>query len=42
VADFLAAWFQAIAAGEFSEVTKDLERLLGRSPQTAREFYRIS
>jgi NAD(P)H dehydrogenase (quinone) len=42
VANFLAAWFQAIAAGEFSEVTTDLERLLGRPPQTARDFYRVS
>jgi len=40
VANFFAAWFQAIAAGEFSEVTGDLERLLGRPPQTARDFYR--
>jgi hypothetical protein len=38
----VAAWFQAIAAGEFSKVTKDLERLLGRPPQTARDFYRVS
>ncbi|WP_322010699.1 SDR family oxidoreductase [Paraburkholderia sp. J12] len=40
VAHFFAAWFKAIAAGEFSEVTRDLERLIGRPPQTARDFYR--
>ena len=40
VANFFAAWFQAIAAGEFSEVTGDLEHLLGRPPQSARDFYR--
>jgi NAD(P)H dehydrogenase (quinone) len=39
VAAFFAAWFQAIAAGEFSEVTGDLERLIGRIPQTARDFF---
>ena len=37
-ATFFAAWFQAIAAGEFAEVTGDLERLLGRKPQSAQEF----
>jgi len=42
VANFFAAWFQAIAAGEFSEVTGDLERLIGRTPQTARDFYLAS
>ncbi|PXW27495.1 SDR family oxidoreductase [Paraburkholderia caballeronis] len=42
VAEFAAAWFQAIAAGEFSEVTGDLERLIGRPPQSARDFYRAS
>ncbi len=38
VATFFTAWFQAIAADEFSKVTRDLERLLGRPPQTARDF----
>ena len=37
-ATFFAAWFQAIAAGEFAEITGDLERLLGRKPQSAQEF----
>jgi NAD(P)H dehydrogenase (quinone) len=32
VASFLAEWGQAVAAGEFTEVTKDLERLIGRKP----------
>jgi NAD(P)H dehydrogenase (quinone) len=32
VALFLAEWGQAVASGEFSEVTKDLEQLLGRKP----------
>jgi NAD(P)H dehydrogenase (quinone) len=32
VAAFIGDWFAAIAAGEFSEVTPDLERLLGRRP----------
>jgi NAD(P)H dehydrogenase (quinone) len=39
VATFLASWFQAIAAGEFAEVTGDLERLIGRKPQSALEFF---
>ncbi len=37
-AAFFAAWFQAIGAGEFAEVTGDLERLIGRKPQSAQEF----
>jgi NAD(P)H dehydrogenase (quinone) len=37
-ATFFAAWFQAIAAGEFAEVTGDLERLIGRKPQSVEEF----
>jgi NAD(P)H dehydrogenase (quinone) len=37
-ATFFSAWFQAIAAGEFAEVTGDLERLIGRKPQSAQEF----
>lgn len=32
VASFLAEWGQAVAAGEFMEVTKDLEQILGRKP----------
>jgi len=32
VASFLAEWGQAVAAGEFAKVTKDLERLIGRKP----------
>jgi NAD(P)H dehydrogenase (quinone) len=38
-ATFFAAWFQAIAAGTFAEVTRDLERLIGRKPQSAGEFF---
>jgi NAD(P)H dehydrogenase (quinone) len=37
-ATFFAAWFQAIAAGVFAEITADLERLIGRKPQSVREF----
>lgn len=33
VADFLAQWAEAIGAGEFAEVTGDLERILGRKPR---------
>lgn len=38
VASFLAEWFQAVGAGEFSEVSGDLERLLSRKPQTPQAF----
>lgn len=38
VAGFVAEWFEAFAAGEFAEVTGDLERLLGRKPLTTAEF----
>ena len=37
-ATFFAAWFQAIAAGEFAEVTGDLERLIKRKPQPVEKF----
>jgi len=37
-AAFLAEWFQAISAGEFSDVTGELDRIIGRKPITAREF----
>jgi len=37
-AAFLADWFQAISAGEFSEVTGELARIIGREPITAREY----
>jgi NAD(P)H dehydrogenase (quinone) len=37
-ATFFSAWFQAIAAGEFVEVTGDIERLIGRKPRSAQEF----
>ncbi len=40
-ATFFAAWFQAIAAGEFAEVTEDLERLIGRKPQSAEKFLSV-
>lgn len=35
---FVAEWFEAIRVGEFAEVTGDLERILGRRPQTAAQF----
>jgi NAD(P)H dehydrogenase (quinone) len=38
VASFMADWFQAISAGQFSEVSGELERILGRKPATAREI----
>ena len=37
-AAFFATWFQAIAAGVFAETTGDLERLIGRRPQSSQEF----
>jgi NAD(P)H dehydrogenase (quinone) len=37
-ATFFADWLRAFAAGQFSEITGDLERLLGRKPQSAQEF----
>jgi hypothetical protein len=40
-ATFFAAWFQAIAAGAFAEVPGDLEKLIGRKPQSAEEFISI-
>jgi NAD(P)H dehydrogenase (quinone) len=39
-AAFAASWFEAIAAGQFAEVTGDLALLIGRPPQTARQFFR--
>jgi NAD(P)H dehydrogenase (quinone) len=41
-AAFLAEWVQAVAAGEFAEVTRDLECLLGRKPTGYREFLQAS
>lgn len=38
VAAFLSEWFTAVAAGEFAEITGDLERLIGRKPLTAAQF----
>ena len=38
VASFLSEWFAAVAAGEFSEITGDLERLIGMKPLTAAQF----
>jgi NAD(P)H dehydrogenase (quinone) len=35
---FLAEWFRAIGAGEFAEITGDLERIIGRKPLNAVEF----
>jgi NAD(P)H dehydrogenase (quinone) len=39
---FLAEWIQAVAVGEFTEVTGDLERLIGRKPTGYREFLQAS
>jgi NAD(P)H dehydrogenase (quinone) len=39
-ADFLAEWSQAVSSNEFVEVTRDLERLIGRLPLGYREFLR--
>ena len=38
VAAFLAEWVQAVAVGEYAEVTGDLERLIGHRPTTCAEF----
>jgi NAD(P)H dehydrogenase (quinone) len=38
LARFTVGWFQAIAVGEFAE-TGDIERLIGRPPTSAREFF---
>lgn len=38
VAAFLVEWVQAVATGEYAEVTQDLERLLGRHPTTCAAF----
>lgn len=37
-AAFLAQWVNALGAGEFSEITLDLERLIGRKPTSCRDF----
>lgn len=37
-AAFLSNWFQAIAAGEFADVSGDLAQVLGRQPVTPQEF----
>lgn len=38
-ASFFAEWFGAIAAGEFAEVSGDLETMLGRPPLTAAQVF---
>jgi NAD(P)H dehydrogenase (quinone) len=38
VAKFLTEWSVAVSSGEFSDVTGDLERLIGRKPLGYREF----
>ncbi|WNV85346.1 NmrA family NAD(P)-binding protein [Umezawaea sp. Da 62-37] len=38
VAQFLAEWFTSLAAGDFAGTSGDLERLIGRKPQTVPEF----
>lgn len=40
VADFLSEWSMAVSQGEFSEVTGDLERLIGRPPVQYKPFLR--
>jgi NAD(P)H dehydrogenase (quinone) len=37
-AAFLSEWYQAVAHGEFGEITLDLERLIGHRPTSAAEF----
>lgn len=39
-ADFLSEWSTAVSQGEFSEVTGDLERLIGRKPLQYKQFLR--
>ncbi len=41
-AAFLAEWVQAAAAGEFEEITKDLERLIGHRPANYNDFLTTS
>lgn len=37
-ADFLSEWSHAVSAGEFAQVTRDLERLIGRAPLNYRTY----
>jgi NAD(P)H dehydrogenase (quinone) len=37
-ADFLHEWVMAVNLGEFAEVTGDLERLIGRRPNSLQDF----
>lgn len=39
VADFALSWAKGVSTGEWSKETGDLERLLGRKPLSAVEFY---
>ena len=41
-AQFALGWVDGINSGEWSKQTGDLERLLGRKPTTAAEFFRTS
>ena len=41
-AQFALGWVDGINSGEWSKQTGDLERLLGRKPTTAAEFFRAS
>lgn len=41
-AAFMAEWVDAIAAGEFTQITRDLERLIGRPPLGYRDFLRTT
>ncbi|MGV3525503.1 MAG: NAD(P)H-binding protein [Candidatus Sericytochromatia bacterium] len=39
-AEFASEWLNAVALGEFAEVTGDLERLIGRKPTSYQAFFR--
>jgi NAD(P)H dehydrogenase (quinone) len=39
-AQFALGWVDGVNSGEWSKQTGDLERLLGRKPSTAAEFFR--
>ncbi|MGE7661170.1 SDR family oxidoreductase [Peribacillus sp. NPDC097197] len=39
--NFLLGWVRGINTGEFSETSRDLERLIGRKPMTYKEFFKI-
>jgi NAD(P)H dehydrogenase (quinone) len=39
-AEFMCEWSNAVSTGEFAEVTKDLEHLIGREPLNYKTFFR--